>query len=136
MDKELGYKVKRMRELRGVRQDFVAKALGIKQGYYSEMEAGKHEISEERLDKIAEAIGTSAEAFEAYDERYVNNIINNNNGNVNAAGATNPTFYSCEDVTNLVEMAVEKAVAPWKELVASQKEEIQFLRKQIEKHGT
>jgi transcriptional regulator with XRE-family HTH domain len=125
MDKELGYKIKRMRELRGVRQDAVAKALGIKQGYYSEMEAGKHEISEERLDIIAEAMGVSSEAIKSFDEKRIVNYFSENSGNGNAPGAYQPVFYTFEDIEKLVELAV----APWREHIASLKEEIQVYRR-------
>ncbi len=116
--------IKLIRKQKGLTTTQVAKALGIKQGYYSEMEAGKHEISEEKLDKIAEAIGVSSEAIHAYDERAIINIFNDNNGNGNAIGSQNPTIYTFEDFEKLVELAV----APWREHVASLKEEIQVYR--------
>ena len=117
MNMERGFKVKRMRELMGKKQIEVARGLGLEQNSYSALEAGRVKISDERLKKIAEIIGTTSEAIEAYDERYITNIINHGNGN--GAGSNHPIIYTCEDIQKIVEIAV----APYKELVASLKEQ-------------
>ncbi len=51
--------LKEIREDRDLKQDDVAKALGIKQQQYSEYERGVVLISIEKLDKLANYYGTS-----------------------------------------------------------------------------
>lgn len=127
MNKQRGFKVQKMRELMGKKQIEVARGLGINQNSYSAWEAGKVEISDEMLDKVAEIIGTTAEAIEAYDEGKIVNFVNNHTGNVNVAGSNHATIYTCEDVQKIVDMAV----APWKELVASLEKQTVRLNEQI-----
>jgi transcriptional regulator with XRE-family HTH domain len=129
MNMTRGFKVKRMRELMGKKQDEVAYALGLKQNSYSALEAGRVKISDERLEKIAEIIGTTPETIDAYTEGYVTNIVNNHTGSINAAGAgvSNSNIYSCEDLQKIVEIAV----TPWKEMVASLKEQAAMQHEQI-----
>ncbi len=73
MSKEWGYKIKRMREIIGVKQEVVADALGIKQNSYSDIESGLSDVSDERLDQIAEILGTTADAIKAHDDKVIYN---------------------------------------------------------------
>ena len=52
-------RLKEIREDRDLKQDEVAKALGIKQQQYSEYEIGKRLIPIETLDKLADYYDTS-----------------------------------------------------------------------------
>ncbi len=85
-----GHKVRKVRELKGITQDYVAKALGVKQNTYSRMETGQIKIQEEQLDKIAAALDVEKEEIEAFDDKLaftnctqtatvigVNHILNN-----------------------------------------------------------
>lgn len=131
MSRELGYKIQRVRELKGLKQDVVAEGLGIKQNTYSDIESGKIELlpSDERFKKLAELLGTTPAFIENFDDRYLVNIVNHHNGNGNAAGSINPTIHTIDDLQKMVELIA----MPFKAQIESQKEEIQFLRSLLKK---
>jgi DNA-binding XRE family transcriptional regulator len=56
MRKCLGYKMRKIRELKNISQDYVAQHLGITQGAYSSIESGKVKINDETLLKISHAL--------------------------------------------------------------------------------
>jgi transcriptional regulator with XRE-family HTH domain len=131
MSMELGYKIRRMREIMGVKQEVVYDGLGIKQSTYSEIESGIADVSDERLDRIAEILGTTSETIKAYDDKVIVNIINHHNGNGTAASSNHFNIQAIDDLQKLVELIAapyKEQVAALKELATSQKEEIQFLR--------
>ena len=70
----LGHKVRKFREIRGYKQKHVADELGMSRTTYGNLENGKTEISDERLQKIAVILDTTPEAIKAYDPRMVFNI--------------------------------------------------------------
>lgn len=133
MSKELGYKIKRMRELRGLKQEAVAEGLGIKQNTYSDIESGKIELSpsDERFKKLAELFGTTPAFIENYDDRYLVNIVNHHNGNGTAAANNHFNIQAIDDLQKMVELIA----MPFKAQIESQKEEIQFLRSLIKKEA-
>lgn len=75
MKNELGCKVKKMRELMGLKQEYMAASIGISQSRYSEIESGIANITLERLEKISEVLNTTPEAIQAYDEKAIVNFL-------------------------------------------------------------
>ena len=59
--KHIGRNISRIRELRGMKQEALAFAIGVTQQTVSNIE-GSETIEEEKLDAIAEVLGVSAEA--------------------------------------------------------------------------
>lgn len=74
----LGKKIKKIRELNNFSQNYMAKKLNISQPSYSNMESGVDEISEERLQKIAELLKVEVSDIENFDDRAILNIIQHN----------------------------------------------------------
>lgn len=76
--------VLKVRLLLGVKQDAVAKTLGIKQSTYSKMETGMIKIGEEKLAEIADALGISEEVIRDLDKHlvFIHNIETQNGGNL------------------------------------------------------
>lgn len=72
----IGRKICRIRELRGMKQEFLAFELGVSQQAVSNMERSP-EIEVSLLAQVAEALGVTPEAIENFDEEAVFNIINN-----------------------------------------------------------
>lgn len=74
----------KIRLLLGIKQDVVAKALGIKQSTYSKMETGMIKIGEEKLAEIADALGVSEEVIKDLDKHlvFIHNIETQNGGNL------------------------------------------------------
>ncbi|MBK8563366.1 MAG: helix-turn-helix transcriptional regulator [Saprospiraceae bacterium] len=138
MSKELGFKIRRMREIMGVKQEVVADGLGIKQSTYSDIEAGKIELkaSDERFKKLAELIGTTTETIEAYEEGATVIIVNHNGGVGTAAYNNQFTIQMIDDwqkLGDLIAMPFKEQITLLKEQVAELKAERDFLRNLVEK---
>ena len=80
MDRNLGYNIRKMRELRGYDQKHVAKGLGIDPTSYGHIESGKTTLSVDRLKKIAELLDTTPQAIEEFDDRAIFNISHQKGG--------------------------------------------------------
>jgi transcriptional regulator with XRE-family HTH domain len=77
----IGHKIKKLRELKNLTQEHMAKSIGISQGAYSRMELGETEITYSKLEKISEELGMKPEEVIAFNESLVFNVMNNQTGN-------------------------------------------------------
>lgn len=73
---DLGLKIKKIRELKNYKQEYMADKLGISQSAYSRYENMETEVSEDMLKQIAEVLEVTPEQIETFDER----VIFNNHG--------------------------------------------------------
>ncbi len=78
---KIGHKIKKLRELKNLTQEHMAKSIGISQGAYSRMELGETEITYSKLEKISEELGMKPEEIIAFNESLVFNVMNNQTGN-------------------------------------------------------
>lgn len=113
-DKHIGQNIRKIRLLRGMKQETFAKEMGIAQQNISKME-NKKEISEEQLQKVSEVLKASVEAIKDFDD---NAIINNNIWN--------------EQVNNYNIHPIEKVVEIFKNIIVSKDEEIESKDSEIE----
>lgn len=113
-DKHIGQNIRKIRLLRGMKQETFAKEMGIAQQNISKME-NKKEISEEQLQKVSEVLKASVEAIKEFDE---NTIINNNIWN--------------EQVNNYNIHPIEKVVEVFKNIIVSKDEEIDSLKAELD----
>lgn len=72
----IGRKISRIRELRDMKQEALAQALGTNQQAISIME-NSETIEEEKLIEVAKALGVSVEAIKNFSEESVINYFNN-----------------------------------------------------------
>lgn len=75
-ENKIGPKISRLRELRGMKQEALATALGVSQQTVSNMERST-EIEEDLLAQVSQILGVTPEAIRNFDEEAVFNIINN-----------------------------------------------------------
>ncbi len=73
----LGTKIKKIRELRNLTQDYMADKLGISQSAYSKLETDETTISQERLVQIAKALDITVQDILSFDEKMFFNLTNN-----------------------------------------------------------
>ncbi|MFH6963160.1 helix-turn-helix domain-containing protein [Flavobacterium plurextorum] len=106
--KHIGRNISRIRELRGMKQEALAFAIGVTQQTVSNIE-GSETIEEEKLDAIAEVLGVSAEAIKNYSDEAVFNIIGNtvNNHDNAALFQYHPTFNPIDKLMELYERLVQ-----------------------------
>ena len=119
--KHIGRNISRIRELRGMKQEALAIAIGISQQSISNIE-GSEIVDDEKLQKIAEVLGVSAEAIKNYSDETVLNVINNtfsshDNSTINAVNVQ-PNFNPLDKVVELYER-----------LVLAEKEKVEYLGK-------
>ena len=113
----IGRKINRIRELRGMKQEALAAELGISQQMVSKIEQSE-KVEDEVLEKIASALGVSAEGIKKFSEEAVFTNISN-------------TFNDTSYLINYQFNPVEKIVELYERLLASEREKIEMLKSQI-----
>lgn len=123
----IGRKISRIRELRDMKQNVLAEALGVSQQTISNIE-NSEDIEPETLIKIAEVLGVTPEAIENFSEEAVFNIIGNTY-HVDNSSAVN---YGCtfNPLDKLME-AYEENKKLYERLVQSEKEKNAYLEKML-----
>jgi len=108
----IGRKITRIRELRGMKQEALAQALGISQQTVSAME-NSEELDDKRLDDVAKALGVTKEALRNFSEEavinYFNNFYDNSSGGntIGAFGTMTCNFNPLDKVVELYERLVK-----------------------------
>jgi transcriptional regulator with XRE-family HTH domain len=123
--KHIGRNISRIRELRGMKQEALAIAIGVSQQSVSNIE-NSETIDDEKLKAIAEVLGVSAEGIKNYSDEAVFNIIGNTYHNTSSDNSTliassmnyQPTFNT-----------VEKIVELYERLVQAEKDKVEYLEK-------
>lgn len=79
-------KIKNIREIKNLTQEYMAEKLGITQAGYSKIESGATKISYSKIVDISKILGVEVEELLAFDsQKYFNsfnNVKGNNNGSV------------------------------------------------------
>ncbi|WP_337967469.1 helix-turn-helix transcriptional regulator [uncultured Flavobacterium sp.] len=125
----IGRKISRIRELRDMKQEALAQALGMSQQTVSAIE-NSETIDDERLVEIAKALGVSLEALKNFSDEaaisYFNNFYDNSQGTV---GNNNHqcTFHPLD---KLVE-SYEENKKLYERLVQAEKDKVEYLEKII-----
>ena len=117
--KHIGRNISRIRELRGMKQEALAQAIGTNQQAISGIE-GSEEIDEKKLSNIAEALGVTVEAIKSFSEENVFNYFNTFNESVTGSFITNN---SCNF------NPLDKVVELYERLVQAEKEKNEYLEK-------
>lgn len=119
--KHIGRNISRIRELRGMKQEALANAIGLSQQSVSNIE-GSETVDDEKLNAIAEVLGVSAEAIKNYSDETVLNVINNtftsHDGSTINAINIQPNFNPLDKVVELYER-----------LVQAEKDKVEYLEK-------
>ncbi|MFH6993589.1 helix-turn-helix domain-containing protein [Flavobacterium sp. FlaQc-48] len=107
----IGRKISRIRELRDMKQEALAQALGTNQQAISAME-NSETLDEEKLIQVAKALGVSVEGIKNFSEEAVLNIIgntinNHDNASMNSNVQYQPTFNPLDKVIELYERLVQ-----------------------------
>lgn len=102
----IGRKISRIRELKDMKQEALAQALGMSQQSVSAME-NSETVDEEKLKEVAKALGMSVEAIKNFSEEAVINYFNNiyDNGVFNTGNYC--TFNPLDKVVELYERLVQ-----------------------------
>jgi len=126
----IGTKIRKLRELKGFKQEYMADQLGISVGAYSKLERDETEVSHERLQQIAKVFDLSVPDILSFDEKMVFNFINSQNP---SGGNNQPVYnyYISDNEKKLYEDKVrllEENIRLKEEKIESLQEEIKRLR--------
>lgn len=127
----IGRKISRIRELRGMKQEALATALGISQQAVSSIE-NSETVDEEKLIEVANALGVTTDAIKNFSEEAVFNYFNNfhdSQGNFGTFATNSCTF---NPLDKLVEVYAEKE-ALYERLLQAEKDKVAYLEKLIDK---
>jgi len=119
--KHIGRNISRIRELKDMKQDALALALGISQQMVSNIE-NSETVDEQRLIEIAKALDVSVEAIKNFSEEAVFNIIGNTIQD-NATLSTITGNYNCTF------NPLDKVVELYERLVQAEKDKVEYLEK-------
>jgi transcriptional regulator with XRE-family HTH domain len=120
----IGRKISRIRELRNMKQEALAQALGTNQQAISAME-NSETIEDEKLAEVAKALGVTVEAIKNFTEEGVINYFNTFNE------AIENNNFGRQDTCNF--NPLDKVVELYERLLAAEKEKISYLEKLADK---
>ncbi|SHG28305.1 Helix-turn-helix [Flavobacterium fluvii] len=132
--KHIGRNISRIRELRGMKQEALAIAMGVSQQSVSNME-NSESLDDDKILEVAKALGVTSEAVKNFSEEAVINYFNfydNSSSQGNNIGAFGTTNYTFNPLDKLVE-AYEENKKLYERLVQSEKEKVEYLEKLLKK---
>lgn len=119
----IGRKISRIRELRDMKQEALAQALGTNQQAISALE-NSETISDEKLIDVDKALGVNVEALKNFSEEaainYFNSFADNSAGNFNNHCTFNP-------LDKLIE-SYEENKKLYERLLQAEKDKVDFLQ--------
>ncbi|MFP9100904.1 helix-turn-helix domain-containing protein [Flavobacterium sp. RHBU_24] len=127
----IGRKISRIRELRNMKQEALAQALGTSQQTISILE-NSETIEDEKLAEVAKALGVTVEAIKNFSEENVINYFNSFHDNVVTTGsifATNCTFNPLDKVVELF----EENKSLYERLLQAEKDKNSYLERLLDK---
>lgn len=124
--KHIGRNISRIRELREMKQEALAIAIGVSQQTISNIE-NSETVEEDKLNEIAKALGVTIEILKNFSEEAVFNIIGNtvNNHDNGALFNYQPNFNPIEKVIEVY----EENKKLYERLVQAEKDKVTYLEK-------
>lgn len=127
----IGRKISRIRELRDMKQEALAQAVGMSQQAISNIE-NSETVEDAKLIEIAKALGVSVEAIKNFSEEGVINYFNSFNEAVNNSHFGNNNHCTFNPLDKLVE-AYDENKKLYERLLQSEKDKLAYLEKLINK---
>ncbi|MCP2026852.1 transcriptional regulator with XRE-family HTH domain [Flavobacterium sp. HSC-32F16] len=119
----IGRKISRIRELKDMKQEALAQALGTNQQSISAME-NSETIEDAKLAEVAKALGVSVEAIKNFTEENMINYFNSfydNSTSTGINGMFNPTHCTFNPLDKVIEL--------YERMLQSEKEKAEYLEK-------
>jgi transcriptional regulator with XRE-family HTH domain len=119
----IGRKISRIRELRDMKQEALAQALGTSQQTVSAIE-NSETIDDAKLAEVAKALGVSVEAIKNFTDENMISYFNNFYDNSTSSGVNgifSPSHCSFNPIDKVVEL--------YERMIQSEKEKVEYLEK-------
>ena len=126
----IGRKISRIRELKDMKQEALAQAMGTNQQAISIME-NSETIEEEKLIEVAKALGVSVEAIKNFSEEGVFNYFNtyyDTKDSTFNSGSHSGNYCTFHPLDKLME-SVEENRKLYERLLKSEQDKIEYLEK-------
>jgi transcriptional regulator with XRE-family HTH domain len=121
---KIGDKIKRIRDIKGLKQEDIAALLKITPQAYSKVERNETKLDTDRLEEIAKIFNMTVDEIQQFDDK--NLFVNNLQECKESITINNITNHYNSDQT-----IIDSLLQQHKEMTASLKDEIQFLRSQL-----
>ncbi|MEN2401785.1 helix-turn-helix transcriptional regulator [Flavobacterium sp. MC2016-06] len=125
--KHIGRNISRIRELKGMKQEALAIAIGVSQQYVSNIEASEN-IDEERLIEVAKVLGVTVEAIKNFSEENMITYFNTFNEAVSGNNFNHYNSCSFNPLDKMMEV-VEENKKLYERLVQAEKEKVEYLER-------
>lgn len=112
----VGQKIRKLRELKNLTQEYMADQLEMAQSTYSKIETGETDISYGKLENIAKVLEMRPEDIVTFNEHMVFNVMHNQTGN-----------------GLVINQMAEELKGLYEDQIQTLKEEITHLKKIVEK---
>ncbi len=123
MPLNIGEKIRKVRDLRGFSQDYVAQKLGISQRTYGKLETGETKLDVPRIEKIADILEIEPFSLITFDEKMLFNNYNH----------ATQGFFSTIHTSEGIKEVYKERIQQLENENTFLKEEISFLRSLIKK---
>jgi transcriptional regulator with XRE-family HTH domain len=120
-----GRNIKRLREILGVKQEYIAAELDVTQQFVSKLEQ-KEVIEDEMLEKVAKILNVPVNAIKNLNDELTTNIITTSYHD--DSGENHTVNYHFNPIDKVVEL-YERLLASEEEKLASEKEKVAMLEK-------
>jgi transcriptional regulator with XRE-family HTH domain len=132
--KHIGRNISRIRELKGIKQEVLANAIGVSQQSVSNIEASEI-IEEEKLEEVAKALGVTVEAIKNFSEEGVINYFNTFTDNAfsNSQGAFSQNHQCAFNPLDKLIESYEENKKLYERLLQAEKEKNAYLEKLADK---
>ncbi|OXG07753.1 DNA-binding XRE family transcriptional regulator [Flavobacterium araucananum] len=126
--KHIGRNISRIRELKGIKQEALAFAIGVSQQSVSNIEASEN-VDDEKLIEIAKALDVTVEALKNFSEENMITYFNTfNDSQGNFGDGYNGNNCSFNPLDKLIE-AFDENKKLYERLVLAEKEKVEYLEK-------
>ncbi|WP_394775244.1 helix-turn-helix domain-containing protein [Flavobacterium sp.] len=127
----IGRKISRIRELRDMKQEALAQALGMSQQTISALE-NSETIDDDKLVAVAKALGVSVEALKNFSDEaaisYFNNFYDNSQGSVG-----NHNHHCTFNPLDKLVDAYEENKKLYERLIQAEKDKVEYLERLLKK---
>ncbi len=127
--KDIGSKVRKLREFKDVSQDYMAEQLGISQSHYSRIEKGERTLDSQQLERIAKLLETTVDGIKAFEANGRYPVFSTNTG-TNIIGGGNNNVH-CYQIDPKLDKLYQDHIALLKNDIASKDKKIKTLEMEI-----
>ena len=99
----VGEKIRKIREIKGYYQEYMASKLNMSQNNYSRIEMGQNKINLDRLHEIAEVLGVDDLDILKFDDKYFFNSVSHNQ----TGGETKSGIFNGDDLVKSLQAEIQ-----------------------------